>query len=122
MRAAAGRVMTTDVTQAKETIRRCREFREAGRPEAVLRSEIQSRLRLIFPSPEDESWINHYSAGAEAHTKVALAGGKVTNRCSDNLVGSTTNEYEADLRVLAKRDEGFKQVREHAAGLIRAGV
>lgn len=114
--------MTFDVAQAKETIRRCREFREAGKPEAVLRSEIQSRLRLIFPSLEDETWINHYNAGAEALTKVGTASGTSVNRFIDNLVGSTTIEYEADLRVLAKRDEGFRQVKEHAAGLIRSGV
>jgi methylase of polypeptide subunit release factors len=114
--------MTADIAQAKETIRRCREFRDAAKPEAVLRSEIQSRLRLIFPSLEDETWINHYNAGAEALTKVGTASGTSVNRFIDNLVGSTTIEYEADLRVPAKRDEGFWQVREHAAGLIRSGV
>lgn len=114
--------MATDIAQAKETIRRCREFRDAGKPEAVLRSEIQSRLRMIFPSPEDESWINHYNAGAEARTKVGTTAGKFVDRFIDNLVGSTTIEYEADLRVLAKRDEGFWQVREHTAGLLRGAV
>ena len=114
--------MTADTAQAKETIRRCREFRDAGKPEAVLRSEIQSRLRLMFPAPEDETWINHYSSGAEAHTKVSTASGKAAHRFIDNLIGSTTIEYEADLRIPAKRDEGFGQVRDHAAGLIRSGV
>ena len=114
--------MATDILQARETIRRCREFRDAGKPEAVLRSEIQSRLRLIFLSPEDETWINHYNAGAEAHTRITTSSGKSVSRFIDNLVGSTTIEYEADLRVPAKRDEGFRQVKEHAAGLIRSGV
>ena len=114
--------MTADTTQAQETIRRCHEFRDAGRPEAVLRSEIQSRLRLIFPSPEDESWINHYSAGAEAHTRVGTITGASAGRFIDNLVGSTTIEYESDLRIRAKHDEGFTQVRDHAVGLIRSGV
>lgn len=114
--------MPIDIAQAKETIRRCRAFRDAGRPEAVLRGEIQSRLRLIFPSPEDETWINHYNAGAEALTRVGTAAGEPVNRFIDNLVGSTTIEYEADLRVPAKFDEGAWQVRQHAAGLIRSGV
>lgn len=114
--------MTTDIKQAKELIRRCREYREAGRTEAVLRSEINSRLRLIFPSADDEPWINHYTAGTEAHTKVGQAGGGEVGRFIDNLIGSTTIEYEADLRIAAKRDEGLAQVREHTAGLIRAGV
>lgn len=114
--------MAADIAQARETIRRCREFRNAGKVEAVLRAEFLSRLRLIFSAAEDEAWINHYSAGTEAHTKVAKAGGKIASRFIDNLIGSTTIEYEADLRIQAKRDEGFNQVREHAAGLIRDNV
>ncbi len=114
--------MTGDIAQAREAIRRCREFRNAGKVEAVLRSEFLSRLRLIFSSVEDESWINHYSAGTEAHTKVGKAGGKIADRFIDNLVGSTTIEYEPDLRIQAKRDEGFNQVKEHAAGLLRNNV
>lgn len=114
--------MTVDIAQAREAIRRCREHREAGKAEAVLRSEFLSRLRSIFSSPDDEIWINHYSAGTEAHTKVGKAGGKVADRFIDNLVGSTTIEYESDLRIAAKRDEGFAQVRDHVAGLVRSGV
>jgi len=114
--------MEGDIAHANEAIRRCRELREAGKAEAVLRSEFVSRLRLIFPQTEDESWINHYSAGTEAHTKVGTTGGKTADRFIDNLVGSTTIEYELDLRIQAKRDEGFHQVREHVAGLIRSGI
>lgn len=114
--------MANDVSQARETIRRCRDFRNAGRPEAVLRSEIQSRLRLIFPSPQDESWVNLYSSGTEAHTTIGTTGGKSASRFIDNLIGSTTIEYESDLRIPAKRDTGYGQVQEHAAGLIRAGM
>jgi SAM-dependent methyltransferase len=114
--------MTEDTEQAKEAIRRCREFREAGKAEAVLRSEFISWLRRIFPSLQDESWINHYSEGSEAITKIADADGTYANRFIDNLVGSTTIEYESDLRVSAKRREGYGQVREHTSGLIRSGV
>lgn len=114
--------MSADIAQAREAIRRCREHRDAAKVEAVLRSEFLSRLRLIFPSAADESWINHYSTGTEAHTKVGKAGGKTADRFIDNLVGCTSIEYEADLRIAAKRDEGFAQVKDHAAGLIRGGV
>ena len=114
--------MTADIAQAREAIRRYREMRDAGKVEAVLRGEFQSWLRLIFPAAENESWINNYNEGTEAHTKVGQAGGDTANRFIDNLVGSTTIEYEADLRVPAKRAEGFAQVRDHVAGLIRSGV
>lgn len=114
--------MSADIAQAREAIRRCREHREAEKVEAVLRSEFLSRLRLIFSSAEDESWIKHYITGTEAHTKVGKAGGKTADRFIDNLVDCTSIEYEADLRIAAKRDEGFAQVKDHAAGLIRGGV
>lgn len=114
--------MTIDLVQAKTLIKRCREHRVTSKAEAVLRSEIQGRLRLIFPDAKDESWINHYSAGTEAHTTVGAVGGGAAHRFIDNLVGATTIEYEADLRIPAKYDEGFEQVREHAVGLVRNGV
>jgi hypothetical protein len=114
--------MTEDPGQAIEAIRRLREFRDAGKVEAVLRSEFLSWLRRIFPAADDQTWINHYSEGTEAATKVAKSGGGDANRFIDNLVGSTTIEYEADLRIRAKFEEGYGQVREHASGLIRKGV
>lgn len=114
--------MTADNDQARDLIRRCRQLRESGTTEAVLRSEIMSRLRQIFPTPEDESWINHYSQGTEARKKVGQSGGVPVNRFIDNLVGSTTIEYESDLRISAKRQEGTKQVREHVTGLVRDGI
>ena len=114
--------MTTPVEQAIEAISRFRELREAGKPEAVLRSEFNSWLRLIFPAPEDKTWINHYSEGAEAATKIGQAGGATANRFIDNLVGSTTIEYEPDLRLETKLNQGHAQVVEHVCGLIRNGV
>ena len=114
--------MTDDIGQAIETIRRLREFREAGKSEAAMRNEFSSWLRRIFPAPEDQTWINHYSEGTEAATVIGKADGGTANRFIDNLVGSTTIEYESDLRVGTKYDQGYAQVREHACGLIREGV
>lgn len=114
--------MTDNVNEAIEAIRRCREMRDAGKVEAVLRAELDSRLRLIFSDPGDVKWINHYSEGTEAATKVGQQSGEVANRFVDNLVGCTTIEYESDLRVSAKRTTGYGQVQEHAAGLIRSGA
>jgi len=114
--------MSEEIPHAIEAIRRCRELRDSGSVEAVLRSELQSHLRLIFSSSEDENWLNHYAAGSEAKTKVSLKDASVANRFIDNLVGSTTIEYEGDLRIKAKFDEGFRQVHEHVAGLVRGGI
>jgi hypothetical protein len=114
--------MTINVEQAVELIKQCRKFRDKGENEAVLRSEFQSRLRVIFPDTGDENWINHYTKGTEAHTTIGKAGGMTASRFIDNLVGSTSIEYEADLRVQAKWNEGYAQVKDHVVGLLRAGV
>lgn len=114
--------MSGEIAPALEAIRRCIQLREAANVEAVLRSELQSALRVIFPSKEDQKWINHYVEGAEARTKIGKTGGGEASRFIDNLVGSTTIEYEADLRNLMKRQVGLGQVKEQMAGLIRSGV
>jgi SAM-dependent methyltransferase len=114
--------MTADLARIRETIGRCRMLRDAGHVEAVLRSEFQGRLRLMFPDTAHETWINNYTEGTEAHTKVGTRSGKAASRFIDNLVGSTTIEYESDLRNTAKRDTGYAQVQEQAAGLVRAGM
>jgi N-6 DNA Methylase len=114
--------MTFNIAHIRETIRRCRMLRDAGRVEAVLRSEFQGRLRLMFPDTAHESWINNYTEGTEAHTKVGMGSGKAASRFIDNLVGSTTIEYESDLRNTVKRDIGYAQVQEQASGLVRAGM
>lgn len=114
--------MNGDVSQAREAIRRCRGLRDAGSAEAVLRGEFHSHLRRIFPDDSDQRWIDHYGEGAEARASVGIASGYAVNRFIDNLIGSTTIEYESDLRVEAKRKKGLEQVREHVTGLLRHGV
>ncbi|MEF2554394.1 hypothetical protein VQ042_24295 [Aurantimonas sp. A2-1-M11] len=64
--------MTADIARISETIGRCRMLRDAGHVEAVLRAEFQGRLRLMFPDSAHENWINNYTEGAEAHTKVGM--------------------------------------------------
>ena len=114
--------MMEDIKQAQELIRNCRRLRDDGVVEAVLRSEFLSRLRMTFHDTGDETWINHYSKGTEAHTIVGQSGGATASRFIDNLVGSTTIEYESDLRIQAKWNDGYAQVKDHAAGLIRGGI
>lgn len=113
---------TSPLAAAKNLIARCIQFRSDGRTEAVLRAEFQSWLRQVFPDPADELWVNHYSEGAEAHTKIGTATGATANRFIDNLVRSTVIEYEADLRQMALREHGQQQVREYIAGTVRAGT
>ena len=99
--------MNVDLAKAHEAIRRCRALRDKGTIEAILRGEFHSHLRSIFYKIGDAHWINHYGEGAEARTKVSITGGATANRFIDNLIGSTTVEYEADLRIAVKHNEGF---------------
>src|SRR5690554_1729728 len=101
---------------AKQMISRCRRLRDEGRPEAVLRSELASRLRQVFPGPEDQLWIDHYTEGEEAATRVGRSGGGTSQGFIDTLVRSTVIEYEPDLRIKARWNGGYQQVKEYAAG------
>lgn len=112
--------MTWSTAAARDLIARCRQLRDERRNEAVLRAEFQSWLRRVFPSPADESWVNHYSEGAEAHAVISTSAG-VAHRFIDTLIRSTVIEYEADLRQLSLREHGHEQVREYVAAAVRAG-
>ncbi|WP_282152725.1 N-6 DNA methylase [Ruegeria atlantica] len=114
--------MTADLSKALEAIERCRALRDASSNEAVLRSAFESYLRAIFGAAEDQGWINHYGEGAEAHTKIGGKDGGASSRFVDNLIGSTSLEYEADLRTKAKFDDGYRQVREYTSASIRDGA
>ena len=114
--------MAANLTAASECIRRCIQHREAGKLEAVLKHELTSWLRPIFEGEPDASWVNHYSEGTETTTQLAGEGDRRLTRFIDTLVRATVIEYEADLRSRPKFEEGYRQVREYAAGALRSGV
>jgi len=114
--------MSANADAARQCIARCIQLRDEGKVEAVLRSEFASWLRSIFPDPQDTSWVNHYSEGAEAATRIGRDDGTTSYRFIDNLVRSTTIEYEADLRQEPRFRKGYGQVKEHVAGAVRSGT
>lgn len=114
--------MTNCLQSARKMISRCIRLREIGKSEAVLRGELASWLRQIFPDDSAVAWINHYSEGTEAVTRINRSNGALAYRFIDNLVHSTTIEYERDLRKEACWNEGYRQVHEHIAGLLRSGT
>ena len=104
--------MSEQVEAAMKLLARCMQLRNEGRGEAVLRAEFASHLRVIFTDREDASWVNHYTEGSEAGTKIGQAMGPLRHRFIDNLVRSTVIEYEPDLRIEARRKQGYSQVKE----------
>lgn len=113
--------MTWSTESAQSALARAIQLRDAAKNEAVLRGEFQSWLRRIFPGAADQAWVNNYSEGAEAHTRLQLPQGQVANRFIDTLVRRTAIEYEADLRG-PRFDHGLEQVREYVAGAVRSGT
>lgn len=114
--------MNWSIESAQNALARAIQLRNAGRNEAILRGEFQSWLRRIFPDAADQTWVNNYSEGAEAHTRVQLPEGQIANRFVDTLVRRTAIEYEPDLRLQARFEHGLEQVREYVAGAVRAGT
>jgi len=114
--------MANRIRAAQQMISRCSRLRNEGKSEAVLRSELASRLRQIFPEDIDQSWIDHYTEGTEAATRLVRHDGSLSPRFIDNLIRSTVIEYEPDLRLETRYSQGYQQVREYAAGVIRSGT
>ena len=114
--------MAANVERARDCIVRCMQLRDEGKSESVLRGEFATWLRSIFPDAEDLSWINHYSEGAEAGTRVGRTNGTTSQRFIDNLVRATVIEYEADLRQRPRFRHGYEQVQEYVAGAVRDGT
>lgn len=114
--------VVTPIDAARQLLTRCIRFRNEGRNEAVLRQEFTSWLRQVFPNPLDNAWVNHYTEGSEAGTHIARAGGGVSQRFIDNLIRSTAIEYESDLRQHSRWEQGYQQVKEYVAGVVRAGT
>ena len=114
--------MATNVERARDCIGRCIQLRDEGRSEAVLRAEFATWLRSIFPDAEDLSWINHYTEGAEAGTRIGRRNGTTSHRFIDNLVRATVIEFEPDLRQRPRFRGGYKQVQEYVAGAVRDGT
>lgn len=114
--------MPEQLLPVSQMISRCRRLRDEGRHEAVLRSEFASRLRQVFPDDDDQSWIDHYTEGTESTTRIGQVGGATACRFIDTLIRSTVIEYEPDLRIESRRNQGYQQVKENAAGTIRSGI
>lgn len=79
-------------------------------------------MRQIFPEAADQSWIDNYTEGTEALTRIPNQDGGVSPRFIDNLIRSTVIEYEPDLRLETRWNQGYQQVREYAAGTVRSGT
>lgn len=91
----------------------------ARRNEDVIRQNLISRVRGMFPNAPD--WINKHVAGGEQALTFHRERGATTGFV-DNLVGLTAIEYESDLQDAKRLLNGKKQVKEYCAGLLNRGA
>lgn len=110
---------SVNLSEAQVFAREANRLRDAGALEEPLKLNLFHHLPLIFT--DRPTWISHHVSGAESMLRIATVSG-MAGRFADSLVGLTSIEYEPDLRRDARFQTGFKQVKEHCAGLLNAGA
>src|SRR5581483_5922601 len=91
---------------------------EQQRPEQAIRDNFTSYLRQLFP--DEPSWVRRHISDTESAVSIVTAKRRKTGFV-DNLVDLTAIEYEPNLLLRAKFDDGFRQVKEYCSSLINAG-
>lgn len=103
----------------KQFISKQLELRENGEKEDLLRHNQSSSLKLMFdPSTK---WVRDHIEGIEKSVHLIRENRTVTGFV-DSCIDSTAIEYERDLRIDSIYEEGYRQVKEYCASLIREGI
>jgi methylase of polypeptide subunit release factors len=108
--------MPPDRAQARAFIAKALSL--SGSNESVIRGNLTSYLPLIFP--DRPWWVDEHVTGAEFGVRYYEPDGAHRGQV-DVVVGRTAIEYESDLRVQAKLDEGHRQIRQYLAGMANDG-
>jgi hypothetical protein len=72
--------------------------------EQAIRDSFTSYLRRIFP--DHPSWVIRHIQGSESAVRISKAN-KTSTGFVDNLVDLTAIEYEGNLSIRAKYEEGY---------------
>ncbi len=108
-----------ELEAAREFINQASQLYKAGSKEAVLIRNLVSSLPSMFP--KGTTWLAHHVRDAEHQIQYGSDSGE-RRAFIDSLVGYTTIEYEHDLTKRAVFQTGYKQVRQHVAGLLNANA
>jgi len=109
----------TTVEYAKQFILKAQKLQSEHANETKIRDNFTSYLRNMFP--ENTKWVNYHIEGAETHIHL-VRNNKQISGFIDNCIDSTAIEYEKNLNIQSIFDEGYRQVREYSAALVREGV
>ena len=117
MTASPGGLPDYNPDGVRRLIEACREVRDAGANEAVVRQTLIAQMSDAFPDATRPWWIVRHIRGAESYLKY-LREGEGSSGSADSVVGLTAIEYKPDLRRASHLQDGQRQLREYAAGLL----
>lgn len=103
----------------KEFITKAKHLIEMHSNETIIRDNFTSYLRNMFPP--SSKWVSYHIEGAETHVHL-IRKNKTISGFIDNCIDSTAIEYEKDLSVKSIYNEGYRQVKEYCAALVRDNV
>ena len=104
---------------AQEFIIKAQQLVGAHSNETKIRDNFTSYLRNMFPA--SSKWVSYHIQGAETHVHLIRNSRTITGFI-DNCIDSIAIEYEKNLTIKAIFDEGYRQVKEYCAALVRENV
>lgn len=106
----------TSAEHARRFISRALILQNEHANETRIRDNFTSYLRSMFP--DNPKWVNYHIEGAETHVHLVRQNRQVSGFI-DNCIDSIAIEYEKNLSIDSIFDEGYRQVKEYCAALVR---
>ena len=107
------------VEYAKQFISKALALHKEYANETRVRDNFTSYLRNMFP--DNPKWVNYHIEGAETHVHL-VRGNRQISGFIDNCIDSIAIEYEKNLLIPSVFDEGYRQIKEYCAALVREGI
>ena len=104
---------------AQDFIAKAKQLIAAHSNETIIRDNFTSYLRNMFPT--SSKWVSYHIEGAETHVHL-LRNNRTISGFIDNCIDSIAIEYEKNLSIKTIFDEGYRQVKEYCAALVRENV
>ena len=108
--------MMLPVDYAKQFISKALSLQNEHANETRIRDNFTSYLRNMFP--DNPKWVNYHIEGAETHIHLVRKNKQVSGFI-DNCIDSIAIEYEKNLLIDSVFEEGYRQVKEYCAALVK---
>ena len=108
--------MISPIENANRFISRAIALQNEHANETIIRDNFTSYLRNMFP--DNPKWINYHIEGAETHVHLVRKNRQVSGFI-DNCIDSIAIEYEKNISISTIFEEGYRQVKEYCAALVR---